>query len=69
MEIYIEKENKNISKEVKFESILRDLSISKESVLLVKNGKVFLENELVSNSDKLKVLYFVSGHKVLFTNK
>ncbi len=65
MDIFVEKENKTIT--VKLETsktlieILKDLDISTSSVILVKNNEVCLEDELVCDSDKIKLLSVVSG--------
>ncbi|MCA9459088.1 MAG: MoaD/ThiS family protein [Nanoarchaeota archaeon] len=65
MEIFIEKENKtkeiNVDKKIKLNEILDMLGLSLESVILVKNGEVCLEDEEVSNEDKIKLLSVVSG--------
>lgn len=65
MEIFIEKDNKTINLEIKelksLKNILKELNISVESVILVKNDEVCLDEELVSNEDKIKLLSVVSG--------
>lgn len=65
MEIYIEKDDKKLSKsiegEISCEEILKELDISNESVLLVKNGNVCLEDETITDEDELKILSVVSG--------
>lgn len=65
MEIFIEKENKTKTIELKtktqFKSILKKLNISLDSVILIKNDEICLEDELIENKDKLKILSVVSG--------
>lgn len=65
MEAFLEKENKTISIELKKEKslkdILKELNISIDSVILVKNDEVCIEDEMVSNEDKIKLLSVVSG--------
>ncbi len=65
MELFIEKDNitKNIQLENKtqLKQILKDLNISIESIILVKNNEVCLEDEYVFNEDKIKLLSVVSG--------
>jgi sulfur carrier protein ThiS len=65
MELYFEKENltKNIDlkKTITLKEILKKENISLDSVILVKNGEVCLEETLVSNKDKIKLLSVVSG--------
>ncbi len=67
MEIFIEKENRKVSYDIKegenkiIKDILSDLNISLESVLIVKNKQIVLEDEKVNNNDRLKILSVVSG--------
>jgi sulfur carrier protein ThiS len=65
MKIYIEKEHKTIEKEILKPitgiQLLEELHISKNSVLLVKNGEICLEDEELTNSDEIKILSVVSG--------
>ncbi|MCA9495592.1 MAG: MoaD/ThiS family protein [Nanoarchaeota archaeon] len=65
MEVFIEKNNETkkiiLNKKVKLNKILDEMGISLESVILVKNGEVCLEDEEVSNDDKIKLLSVVSG--------
>lgn len=65
MELYLEKENltKNIDLKTKtsLKDILKQENISLDSVILVKNNEVCLEETLVSNKDKVKLLSVVSG--------
>lgn len=65
MKIFIEREKKTI--EYKLEKpkplieILKDLNIHLESVILVKNDTICLEEELVENNDEIKLLSVISG--------
>lgn len=65
MEIFYEKENKteNISLEnpKTIKEILKEKNISIDSVIIVKNDNVCLEDETVCNTDKLKLLSVISG--------
>lgn len=65
MEIFIEKDNKTIKikleKSKKLIDILNELNITKESIILVKNGEIALEETLVEDKDNLKILSVVSG--------
>lgn len=65
VEIYLEKENKTIEKKLekstKLKDLLKELDISVESVILVKNNEITLEDEEVNNKDKIKILSVVSG--------
>lgn len=65
MEIFLEKENKSINVEVKGSKtileILKELGINTDSVIIVKNDEVCLEDESVTDADKLKFLSVISG--------
>lgn len=65
MEIFLEKENKvlniELSKPKTLKGILNDLEVIIESVILVKNDEVCLEDVTITNSDKVKILSVVSG--------
>lgn len=65
MEIYLEKENKFIQYKIEGEKILKDilkeLNVNIDSVILSKNDEIALEDEIVNNNDKLKILSVVSG--------
>ena len=65
MEVYIEKENTTkqikMEKDRKIKEILEEFGISVNSVILVKNDAICLENEIVSDEDKIKILSVVSG--------
>lgn len=65
MDVYIEREDTtktvDIEKEMNCRELLKKLNISQESVILVKNGNICLEDEVLTNDDYLKVLSVVSG--------
>jgi len=65
MEIFLEKDNKTIELEIKesksLKNILKELDVSVESVILIKNDEICLEDELINNYDKIKLLSVVSG--------
>lgn len=65
MKVFIEKENKtvemNLSEKRKIIDILNELNIILDSVILVKNNQIALEDSLISNDDELKILSVVSG--------
>jgi len=65
MELFLERENKTIQIELKnkqtLKEILKEMKISIDSVILVKNNEICLEDEFISNTDKLKILSVVSG--------
>ena len=65
MEVYIEKEDATkqikLEQDKKLREILKELEISVNSVILVKNDSICLEDEMVSDKDKIKILSVVSG--------
>ncbi len=65
MEIYFEKENKTKKIELKKPTTLKNILDSEgiiiESVILVKNGEVCLEEVIIDNGDKIQILNVVSG--------
>lgn len=65
MKVFIEKENKTIeiklSENKKIIEILNELNIILDSVILVKNNEVALEDSIVCDKDELKILSVVSG--------
>lgn len=65
MEVFLERDNKTldieIKKEIPISKLLKQLNISTESVIIVKNNEIALEDEIVTNEDKLKLLSVVSG--------
>jgi len=63
MKVYVEKENKylEINKSLSGEQLLKDLNINPTTVILVKNNEVILSDELLSETDEVKILSVVSG--------
>jgi len=66
MKIYLEKEDKTINfkllkKKMILKEILDELNISTNSIILVKNDKITLDDSVVEESDDLKILSVVSG--------
>ncbi len=63
MNIFIEKENKNLKQDFKGSVIelLKLLNINQETVLVIKNNEVVTEDELLKNSDNIKILSVISG--------
>ena len=65
MEIYFEKTNKTKTIELKKPTTLKEIikqeKITLESVILIKNNNICLENEEINNNDKIKILSVVSG--------
>ena len=43
------------------ESILKNLGINSEEVIVAKNGKIVSEEETAGDSDELKIVRFVHG--------
>lgn len=65
MELYVERDDKtlhiDITKPTPLKEILQKNNISIESVILVKNDGICLEDELVENEDSIKLLSVISG--------
>ena len=63
MRIFVEKEDKTIEKSFagKGSELLKELGISPENVLIVKNGEVVSEDEKLDPDDEIKLLSVVSG--------
>jgi len=64
MNVYIEKDNKNLKLELDNVSglkLLERLKINSSSIILVRNNEVVLENEILSDKDDVKILSVVSG--------
>lgn len=63
MNVYIEKDDKQLvfkgNKNVK--ELLNRLKINPSTVIIVKNNEVVLEDELLSDSDEIKILSVISG--------
>ncbi len=65
MEIYFERENKTknivLKNEITLKELLKKLDITLDSIILVKNDQICLEDEIITNKDKIKLLSVVSG--------
>ena len=63
MKIFVEKEDKTIEKSFagKGSALLKEMEISPENVLIVKNGVVVSEDEHLDDTDKITLLSVVSG--------
>lgn len=65
MEIYFERENKTkkiiLKKSISLKELLKQLDINLDSIILVKNDEICLEDEIITNKDKIKLLSVVSG--------
>lgn len=65
MEIYFEKENKTkkivLKTPITLKELLKKLDVNLDSVILVKNDEICLEDEILTNKDKIKLLSVVSG--------
>ena len=63
MKIFIEKENKTVEEPVpeNCTALLAKLNILPTTVIIVKNNKVVLPDEKLSESDDVKILSVVSG--------
>lgn len=63
MEIQIDKPKKNIKKEFNgtVNELLIELKLNKETVIVVRNGELVTEDEILKNNDRIKILSVVSG--------
>ncbi len=64
MNIFIEKENKRLAlakHAIRVADLLLDLGIKDSTVIVVKNGTVVLEDELLEQEDDIQILSVVSG--------
>ncbi len=63
MEIQIDKPKKSIKKEFNgtVNELLKELKLNKETVIVVRNGELVTEEEILKNNDKIKILSVVSG--------
>ena len=60
--VFIERENKNVNVNAsKVNELLKTLNISKEVVLVVKNGVLVTEDESLSDNDKVDLISVISG--------
>ena len=63
MKIYLERQKKFISKKFsgKIINLLNQLKINSNEVLVVKNGGLINEEEIVEDSDEIRILSVISG--------
>ena len=63
MNIYLEQQNKNIKKKFNgsAKKLLTELGVSAQAVLIIKNGELVTEDELLKDKDEVKLLSVVSG--------
>lgn len=63
MKIWIERENKTLEKSFSGTgaSLLKELNLYNEEVVLSKNGEIISEKEELSDSDEIKILSVISG--------
>jgi len=63
MEIYLEKDNRTIKKKFggNVKGLLTELKINPEEFIVVSNNEVVLEETILRNTDKIKILSVISG--------
>jgi len=63
MKIFIEKEQKNeiIFFEGKAKDLLKKLKIDVNTVLVVQNGELITEDDIIKDKDEIKILSVISG--------
>ena len=63
MKIFIEKDGLNIEEKFsgKASELLKKLKINSETVLIVKNDELISEDEVLKDSDSIKILSVISG--------
>lgn len=65
MEVYIEREDTthhlHLDQPTPIKKILKQYNIATSSVILVRNGDICLEDELVEDRDQVRLLSVVSG--------
>jgi sulfur carrier protein len=63
MEIFIEKDNRTLRKRFrgKARNLLKDLKISTETVIVVRNNELVTEDETLTDNDRIKILSVISG--------
>ena len=63
MDIYVEKEDKRIERNYngKVRILLEELKINPETVIVVKEGSLVTDNDILNNSDSVKILSIISG--------
>jgi sulfur carrier protein ThiS len=64
MKVYIEKDDRSVDvnkKSISGIELLKFLKINPSSIILVKNDEVVLDDEIFTETDKIKILSVVSG--------
>lgn len=63
MNIYLEQQNKQLKRKFSgsAKKLLAELGVSVEAVLIIKNRELVTEDELLKNTDEIKLLSVVSG--------
>ena len=66
MEIIIRNEKDNATEKISFsgstvEELLHHLKINPETVLVVRNSEVIIENEALNDKDDIEILSVISG--------
>ena len=63
MKIYLEQQNKQVNKKFRgmAKKLLAELGVNSQAVLIVKNGELVTEDELLTDKDEIKLLSVVSG--------
>lgn len=64
MEIYIERINKKIHKNITnitVRDLLKELNINVEEVIVIKNNELVDEDEILENKDDVKIISVISG--------
>lgn len=63
MKVFIEKDGRTLERDFsgKVKSLLNELKIDSNNVLVVVNGELITEEDSVKNSDSVRILSVISG--------
>jgi sulfur carrier protein len=62
MKVYVEKQDKLLELEKKsVKELLDELKINPNTVIIVKNNEIVLEDEQLDDNDEIKILSVISG--------
>lgn len=62
MKVYVEKQDKLLELEKKsIKELLDELKINPNTVIIVKNNEIVLEDEELDDNDEIKILSVISG--------
>lgn len=62
MKVYVEKQDKLLELEKKsVKELLDDLKINPNTVIIVRNNEIVLEDEQLDDNDEIKILSVISG--------